>query len=125
MRRATSALFLATVFCVTFEKVHWNAIGTVGVADVLALAFLAAFALTTRSWRVPRTTGVVVGFLCVFLLVYLAGFFNLDTSDQLAQWVKGLIKWGIHFTFLAAATMFLARRGRGYYWKTSAGSRPG
>ena len=118
MRRVTSALFLATVFCVTFEKVHWNAIGTVGVADVLALCFLAAFALTTRSWRVPRTTAVVIGFLGVFLLVYLAGFFNLDTSDQLGQWTKGLIKWGIHFTFLAAATMFLARRGRAYYWRT-------
>ena len=118
MRRATSALFLATVFCVTFEKVHWNAIGTVGVADVLALGFLAAFALTTRSWRVPRTTAVVIGFLGVFLLIYLAGFFNLDTSDQLGQWTKGLIKWGIHFTFLAAATMFLARRGPAYYWRT-------
>ena len=118
MRRTTSALFLATVFCVTFEKVHWNAIGTVGLADVLALCFLAAFVLTTRSWRVPRTTAVVAGFLGVFLLVYLAGFFNLDTSDQLAQWVKGLIKWGIHFTFLAAATMFLARRGAAYYWRT-------
>ena len=60
----------------------------------------------------------MLGFLGVFLLVYLAGFFNLDTSDQLAQWTKGLIKWGIHFTFLAAATMFLARRGPAYYWRT-------
>jgi hypothetical protein len=118
MRRTTSGLFLATVFCCTFEKVHWNAIGTVGVADVLALCFLAAFGLTTRSWRVPRTSGVVLAFLGLFLLVYLAGFFNLNTSDQLAQWTKGIIKWGIHFTFLAAATMFLARRGPAYYWRT-------
>jgi O-antigen ligase len=118
VRRTTSALFLATVFCCTFEKVHWNAIGTVGLADVLALLFLAAFAVTTRRWRVPRTTAIVLAFLGLFLAVYLAGFFNLNSSDQLAQWTKGVIKWGIHFTFLAAATMFLARRGRAYYWRT-------
>ena len=117
VRRLTSFLFLATVFCCTFEKVHWNAIGTVGLADVLALLFLAAFALTTRSWCVPRTTAVVLGFLGVFLVVYLAGFYNLDSSDQLAQWTKGLIKFVIHFTFLAAATICLARRGRAYYWR--------
>lgn len=117
MRRATSFFFLATVFCVTFEKVHWNAIGTVSLADVLALGFLACFALTTRSWRVPRTTAVVCGFLAAFLLVYLAGFFNLDTSDQLAQWVKGLVKWAIHFAFLAAATAYIARRGAPYFWR--------
>ncbi len=117
MRRLTSGLFLATVFCCTFEKVHWNAIGTVGVADVLALLFLAAFGITTRSWRVPRTTAVVLAFLGLFLAVYLAGFFNLNSSDQLGQWTKGVIKWAIHFTFLAAATMFLARRGQAYYWR--------
>jgi O-antigen ligase len=54
----------------------------------------------------------------VFLIVYLTGFFNLDTSDQLAQWTKGMIKWAIHFTFLAVAIMYLTRRGRPYYWKT-------
>jgi hypothetical protein len=118
MRRLTSALFLSVAFCVTFEKVHWNAIGTVGVADVLALLFLASFAVTTRDWHVPRTTTVVLGFGSAFLLVYLAGFFNLNTSDQLDQWVKGLIKWAIHFTFLAVATMYLTRRGPAYYWKT-------
>ena len=37
VRRATSFLFLASVFCVTFEKVHWNVAGTVSLADVLAI----------------------------------------------------------------------------------------
>ena len=37
--------FFATFFCVTFEKVHWNVAGTVGIADVLTILFLAAFAL--------------------------------------------------------------------------------
>ena len=59
VRRLTSFLFLGAAFCVTFEKVHWNAIGTVGLADVFALLFLASFAVTNRRWRVPRTTAVV------------------------------------------------------------------
>jgi O-antigen ligase len=120
VRRLTSFLFLGAAFCVTFEKVHWNAIGTVGLADVFALLFLASFAVTNRRWRVPHTTAVVAIFGAGFLIIYLAGFFNLDTSDQLGQWTKGLIKWVIHFTFLAVATMYLTRRGPAYYWKTLA-----
>src|SRR2546429_9757092 len=89
MRGVTSFLFLASVFCVTFEKVHWNIAGSVSLADVLALLFLAAFLLTTRLPRVPRTTAVVVAFFVAFLVVYLAGFFDLSDSDALAQWSKG------------------------------------
>jgi O-antigen ligase len=62
----------------------------------------------------------VAVFGAAFLIIYLAGFFNLDNSDQLGQWTKGLIKWIIHFTFLAVATMYLTRRGPAYYWKTLA-----
>ena len=118
MKRATSFLFLASVFCVTFEKVHWNFAGTVSLADVLAIGFLAAFAAGTRRWRVPRTTAVLLGFLAVFLLVYLAGYFDLSDSDALAQWGKGLTKWLIHFAFLAAAVVWLSRRGQRYFWRT-------
>jgi O-antigen ligase len=118
MRRATSFLFLASVFCVTFEKVHWNFAGTVSLADILAIGFLAAFAVGTRRWRVPRTTAVLLGFLAVFLLVYLAGYFDLSDSDALAQWGKGLTKWLIHFAFLTAAVVWLSRRGQAYFWRT-------
>jgi hypothetical protein len=118
MKRATSFLFLASVFCVTFEKVHWNFAGTVSLADVLAIGFLVAFAAGTRRWRVPRTTAVLLGFLAVFLLVYLAGYFDLSDSDALAQWGKGLTKWLIHFAFLAAAVVWLSRRGQRYFWRT-------
>ncbi|HEY3185371.1 MAG TPA: O-antigen ligase family protein [Gaiellaceae bacterium] len=118
MRRATSFLFLATVFCVTFEKVHWNVAGSVSLADVLAILFLAAFVATTARPRVPRTTAIVLAFFAAFLLVYLAGFYNLDTSEALAQFAKGLVKFVIHFAFLAAAIAWVARRGRDYYWRT-------
>ena len=52
-RRMTRFLFLATVFCVTFEKVHWSVGGTLTLADVLTALFLGSFAVD----RVARATG--------------------------------------------------------------------
>jgi O-antigen ligase len=118
--RLTSFLFLASVFCVTFEKVHWNLAGTVSLADVLAICFLVSFVVSTRRWRVPRTTAVLLAFFACFLVVYLAGYFDLSDSDAFAQWVKGLTKWLIHFAFLAAAVVWLSRRGQAYFWRTLA-----
>jgi len=118
MTRLTSFLFLASVFCVTFEKVHWSVAGTVSLADVLALLFLASFVIGTRRWRVPRTTAVLLGFFALFLVVYLLGYFDLSDADALAQWAKGLTKWLIHFAFLAAAVVWLSRRGQRYFWRT-------
>ena len=43
--KATSFLFLATLFVVTWEKVHWNVPGSVGIHDVLTILFLVAFVL--------------------------------------------------------------------------------
>src|SRR5205085_8029824 len=74
-------------------------------------------ALTARP-RVPWTSAVLLAFFAAFLLVYLIGFFNLETGDALAQWAKGLTKWLIHFAFLTCAVAWLARRGRPYYWRT-------
>jgi O-antigen ligase len=119
MTRVMSFFFLATVFCVTFEKVHWSLGGDVSLADVLATLFLASFLVTTRP-RIPRTAVVVIAFFAALALVYLAGFFNLDTSEALAQFAKGLVKFVLHFGFLAAGITLLARRGRAYYWRTLA-----
>ena len=116
LRRITSFFFLATVFCCTFEKVHWNVAGAVSLADLLALAFLACYVVLTRP-RVPRTTVILLGFFAAFVLVYLVGFYNLQTSDALSQFAKGLVKFLIHFAFLAAAVAWLWRRGRPYYWR--------
>jgi hypothetical protein len=117
MRAVTSFLFLATVFCCTFEKIHWNIAGAVGIADVLAILFLGSFALISRP-RAPATSVVLLGFFGAFLLVYLLGFFNLETGGALAQFAKGMVKFVIHFAFLAAAVAWLWRRGPSYYWRT-------
>jgi hypothetical protein len=120
VRKLTSFFFLASVFCVTFEKLHWTFAGNVSLADMLAILFLVAFLVTTATARVPRTTAIVLGFLGLFLLVYLLGFFDLSNSDATNQFWKGLTKWMIHFAFLAAAVAWIVRRGRGYFWRTLA-----
>jgi len=117
-RRLTDGLFLATLFCVTFEKLHWSVGGSIALADVLTIAFLIAFASTTLTKSVPRTTVAVLAFFLAFLLVYLIGFFNLDTHEALSQFVKGMVKFVIHFLFLAAAVALLVRRGRDFYWRS-------
>ena len=119
--RVTEALFLATAFSVTFEKIHWQIAGSVSLADVLTLLFLGAFALervARADGRLPRMAASVLAFLAAFLLVYLIGFFNLDTEQALAQFAKGLVKFVIHFVFLAAAVAFLAGRAERFYWRT-------
>src|SRR5712691_1136598 len=119
--RLVSPLFLIAVFCSTFEKVHWNVAGTVYLADVTTILFLAVWALDRLSRpdrRVPRTAAVLLLFLAAFLLVYLIGFFNLDTKEAADQFGKGIAKWLIHFVFLIVAVSYLAGRGRDYYWRT-------
>ena len=116
-----SGLFLAAVFCASFDKVHWAAAGTVYLADVVSILFLVAWAidrLAAPVHRVPRTVAVLIVFFFAFLLVYLVGFFNLDTQDALDQFGKGIVKWAIHFVFLIVAVAYIARRSRRYYWRT-------
>jgi O-Antigen ligase len=119
--RVTDFLFFATVFCVTFEKVRWNVGGTVNLADILTILFLLAFLgerLARSDRRLPRTALVVLVFLVGLLLVYLIGFFNIQTHQALSQFGKGLAKFLVHFLFLAAGVAYLARRSERFYWRT-------
>jgi hypothetical protein len=119
--RITRFLFLAAVFSVTFEKVHWNVAGTVSLADVLAIAFLVLWTLerlALRDRRLARTSMIVVCFGLAFLLVYLLGYFSIDTADGVDQFGKGIFKWAIHILFLIAAVSYLGRRGERFYWRT-------
>jgi O-antigen ligase/polysaccharide polymerase Wzy-like membrane protein len=126
MRRESALVpffFLAAVFCASFEKVQWNVAGTVFLADVTALGFLFFFALDRlgrRGGGVPRTAAILLGFLAAFLLVYLIGFFNLETGQALDQFVKGIVKWLIHFAFLIVGVVYLAHRSLRFFWRTLA-----
>jgi O-antigen ligase len=115
--RAASFFFLVTLFCVTFEKVHWNFGGSLGVADVTTVLFLVAFAFGHRDRPLPWSVVVVLGFFAAFVLVYLLGFFNIQTQQGLDQFTKGMVKFVLHFLFLAAGVTYLVQRSRGYYWR--------
>ncbi len=115
--RAADFFLLATFFCVTFEKVHWNVAGALGIADVLTVLFLFFFALTSRG-PLPRTAAIVLGFFAAFLIVYLLGYFNLETKQGLDQFTKGMVKFVLHFLFLIAGVTYLVRRGERFYWRT-------
>ncbi|MDX6492962.1 MAG: hypothetical protein QOH02_897, partial [Gaiellaceae bacterium] len=118
--RVADALLLATAFCVTFEKVHWQVAGAVGLADVLTVLFLAAYSSQragTGDWRIDRTTAALLGFFAAFLLVYLTGYFNLETHEAFAQFGKGMVKFALHFGFLLAAVDYLTQRSRAFYWR--------
>jgi O-antigen ligase len=114
--------FLAAVFCATFEKIHWNVLGQVSLADITSLCFLGVYALDRlgrpATSRLPRTAVLLILFLGGFLLVNLIGFFNLETTQALSQFVKGIVKWLIHFGFLIVGVVYLLGRSRAFYWRT-------
>jgi hypothetical protein len=117
--RTTDFLFFATFFVVTFEKVHWNVAGNVAIADIFTILFLAVFALESRGpW--PRTAGIAFGFFVAFEVVFLLGFYNLQTKNALDQYIKGMVKYAIHWAFLICAVTYLVRRGERFYWRALA-----
>ncbi len=61
---------------------------------------------------------IALAFFVAFLLVYLIGWFNLETAQSLAQWAKGMVKFLLHFLFLVAGISLIARRGVQFYWLT-------
>src|SRR5207249_11941706 len=73
-------------------------------------------ALPSRG-PMPRTSAIVLCFFGAFLLIYLLGFFNLQTKQGLDQFGKGMVKFVLHFLFLAAGVAYLAERGRRFYWR--------
>ena len=106
------ALFFLTVLTVTFAKVQWQVAGTLSLSDVLTALFLIGFALNRverLDGRFSRCAAISFAFFVAFLLVYLIGFFNLGSTESLDQWVKGLIKWLLHFGFLVASIAVVSR----------------
>ncbi len=112
-------LFLLTILTVTFHKLQWELAGSLTLSDVLTSVFLVLFAwdrFERVDGRMTHTAWVAFAFFAVFALVYLAGFYSLDTGQALAQWAKGMVKFVLHFGFLVAGVALLARRGIRFYW---------
>jgi O-antigen ligase len=116
---ALDALFLATILTVTFHKLQWELAGSLTLSDVLTSVFLVLFVwdrLERADPRLTRTSLVALGFFLAFALLYLAGFYSLDTGQALAQWAKGMVKFVLHFGFLVTGVALLARRSTTFYW---------
>ena len=120
LERITAALFFTTLFVSTFEKVHWNFGGQLGINDFTTIAFLVAFLASEREReeRFPRTSAIVLAFFAAFALVYLAGFWDIQTKQGLTQFWKGMAKFVIHWSFMVAAIAYLVRRGEAFFWRS-------
>jgi O-antigen ligase len=120
---AVDLLFFATIFTVSFAKLQWEVAGTLSLSDVLTGVFLVAWVGTRLGMgdrRVVWGAAVAALFFAGFLLVYLVGFFNLETGEALAQWAKGMVKFLLHFLFVVVGVAYLARRSERFYWTTLA-----
>ncbi|MGZ4383877.1 MAG: O-antigen ligase family protein [Gaiellaceae bacterium] len=119
VRTRSDFLLLLTVFVVTFEQIHWEVGVSVALADVVTVVYLLSYVLERaecRDWEAPRTSLIVVGFTTAFLLVYLVGFYNIQTTQGLAQFGKGMAKLVIHLLFVIACVSHLTHRTRRFYW---------
>jgi len=122
LERVTSTLFFTSLFVSTFEKVHWNVAGQIGINDITTILFLLAFLASEqeREERFPRTSAIVLAFFAAFALVYLAGFWDVQTKQGLTQFWKGMAKFVIHWSFMVAAVAYLVRRGEAFFWRSVA-----
>jgi O-antigen ligase len=114
--RIVTGLFFASLFVATFEKVHWRFAGQIGINDIATILFLIAYVASERR-PLPRTSAIVLGFFAAFALVYLAGYWNIETKQGLDQFVKGIVKFVIHWAFVVAAIGYLAQRGERFFWR--------
>ena len=120
--RAADVALLVSVFTITLVRLRWPVGGNdVYLSDFTVAAFLGLFLVhrfASRDRSVPRTVVVLLAFLALLSVVYLAGYFNLETSADRSQFTKGLAKFALHFAFLIAAVAHLARRSTRFYWQT-------
>jgi O-antigen ligase len=121
LARTTDWLLLLAVFTITFARVRWVvADNFLYLSDIVVGFFVVAFMLLRAlrgDWRAPRSGLVLACFFAAFLLVYLVGYFNLETSADRSQFTKGLAKFALHFVFLVAAVAHLSRRSQRFYWQ--------
>jgi len=117
--KRTDLLLLITLFAATFEKLHWEVGVSVSLADLLAAVYLVSFAIDcalSRNLKAPRTALVTLAFSAAFLVCFLAGFFNIETTQGLTQFSKGMAKLVIHLLFLTVAVVHLSDRSQRFYW---------
>jgi O-antigen ligase len=122
--RVLEVLLFTTAFVITFLKVRATTpVGYVYVSDLTAGLFVVGFILyrlRSGDWSLPRTAALAIGFFAAFLAVYLVGFYNLETAADRDQFLKGIVKFVIHFGLVIAGVAYLGRRSVRLYWQTLA-----
>ena len=118
-QKTLDGLFLAAIATVTWEAMRFAA-GPVDVtwSDILISLFLACVIVNRvldRDSGLPRQAATLAGFMLVFLVVYLCGYFDLSTREALAFWTKGIIVWLAHALFLVFGVAYVVRRGTELY----------
>ncbi|HEY1480775.1 MAG TPA: O-antigen ligase family protein [Gaiellales bacterium] len=116
--RTLDVLLLATLTVTTWAKIHWQFAGQVAFEDILAILFLIVFVfdrVVRRDWTLPRGAIALLLVLLGLEIVFLLGFFNLDTHDALDQYAKGMTKYFVHFAFLIAGVAHIVRRGKRFH----------
>ncbi|MEO9177182.1 MAG: O-antigen ligase family protein [Gaiellales bacterium] len=116
--RILDVLLLATLTVTTWAKIHWQFAGQVAFEDILALLFLFVFVfdrIVRRDASLPRGAIALLLVLLGLEVVFLLGFFNIETRDALSQYGKGMVKYLVHFAFLIAGVAHIIRRGKRFH----------
>ena len=58
-----------------------------------------------RDDSLPRVCATLAGFMLAFFAVYLAGYFDLQTKQDLAYWAKGVATWLMEGPVIYLATL--------------------
>ena len=99
-------LFIATVATVTLAKLQWEVAGTLSFSDIVTALFLIAFLVRGSSAAIAGSPAALRSSARVLRSRSSSstsiGFFNLETSQALGQWAKGMVKFVLHFLFLVA-----------------------
>ena len=123
-RRATDAVFLATVFSVTFTKLRWESAGGLVLPDALTALLVVALVLERLLHRercIPRIAFRTVLMGGLLVAVYSTGFLAAtDIAGGPQQVVKGLTRLALHFALLAGGVTYLAWRPRNYLMRAAA-----
>ena len=68
-----------------------------------------------RDWSLPRGAVALLLVLLGLEVVFLLGFFNIETRDALSQYGKGMVKYFVHFAFLIGGVAHIIRRGKRFH----------
>ncbi len=108
-------LALATVFTASWMKLFIEPAGKLPYTTILAVAFIAVFAMERireRTPVVPRAVVQLGAITAAVTLAYLLGFGNLQAPVERVQFGKGITVWLVQASFMVTLAWHVVLRGR-------------